>query len=66
MDITPEEIRITVERPDKVMNCDSCKRCFYIKKFEDKGELLVFTEKIKDNINDIKCFGWLQSILYPS
>ena len=66
MEILQEKIKLTVEQPDKIMNCENCGKCFYIKKFRSKGELLVMAEKVSENTMDIKCFGWVQSILYPS
>ncbi|MDD5239993.1 MAG: hypothetical protein PHH61_06060 [Candidatus Nanoarchaeia archaeon] len=61
MDVTPDEIKRTVEYPDKIMNCEKCGRCFYLRKFNNKGELLVMAEKT-NKINDIKCFGWIRSM----
>lgn len=45
------------------MDIQECKRVFYIKKFEGKGELLVMAQKDDNDCYDIKCFGWLQSDL---
>ena len=66
MEITQQEIKETVEKPDKMMNCGNCNQCSYVKKFRGKGELLVTTETIGVDDLTIKCFGWLESVLYPS
>lgn len=59
MEISQEEIKLAVEQPDKIMDCGNCGKCFYIKRFRGKGELLVMAEKIAENNLEIKCFGWV-------
>lgn len=60
--ITSDDIKNTLEKPDKLINCDFIGLCFYIKKIEDKGELLVVAKKEFENKYAIKCFNWMNSM----
>jgi len=55
METTPEDVKITVEQPDKVMKC--CNVQFYLKKILGKGEMLVMAE-LENGVYDVKHFGW--------
>ena len=64
MEITSEDIKATIQTPDKIMNCEYCGNCFYIKKITDKGDLLVYASKraasFSDNEFEVECFGWIK------
>lgn len=67
-EITKDELRATVETPDKMMSCDVCGNVYYLKKIRGKSELLVLTQKQNEDSEDynIVCFGWMEGIVYPS
>lgn len=66
MIVTPNDVRETLKTPDKTWYCGGCKTQVYIKNFKDKGELFVQGTVTIENTVEIKCFGWLQNMLYPS
>lgn len=66
MEISAEEIKETIEQPDKVLGCAYCDQCFYLKRFRGKGELLVKAKITSNDEMNIVCFGWLETVLYPS
>lgn len=65
-EITQEEVKQTIEFPDKVMDAKEAGVCCYLKKFRGKAELLVVTEWIEGDNFKLKCFGWVQGMMYPS
>lgn len=65
-EITKEELKQTIERPDKIMECKIDGICCYIRKIKGKSELVAITERAKDGKYEVKCFGWLQNMFYPS
>lgn len=65
-EITQEEVKQTIENPDKFMDCRVDGMCFYVKKIKGKAELMVMTEKLDGAYYEVKCFGWLQNMFYPS
>jgi hypothetical protein len=65
-EITQEEVKRTVEHPDKMMDCQIDGMCFFVRKIKGKTELLVMAEKTEGTNYEVKCFGWLQPMFYPS
>ncbi len=65
-EITQEEVKHTVEKPDKIMECKVDGTYCYVRKIKGKAELLVITKQIESDLFDVICFGWLQSMFYPS
>lgn len=58
-EITPEDIKLTVEQPD-LINKKCKEHVFFIKEIEGKGKLLVYAKyNPKESILDIKCADWL-------
>lgn len=62
--ITSDFIKATVEKPNKILNCETIGLTFYIKEFEGLGELLVVAKKEGENQFDIKCFDWMKSMKF--
>jgi hypothetical protein len=59
-EITAEELKDAVEKPDKMMDCQVTAICCFYKNIENKGELIAIAEKGEDGVYDIKTFGWLE------
>lgn len=60
--ITSDFIKTTIEKPNKILNCEELGLTIYIKEIEGIGELLVVAKKENANQYDIKCFDWVKSM----
>lgn len=62
--ITADLIKVTVEKPNKILNCENIGLTFYIKEIKGMGELLVVAKNEGENKYDIKCFDWMKSMKF--
>jgi len=65
-EITQEDVKQTIEYPDKIMECKKCSICCYLRKIKGKRELLVITERTDGTNYAVKCFEWANEMFYPS
>ena len=65
LEITKEELKETIEHPDKIMLSDEVGLCCHVKKIRGKHELLVILGVDETgNHNYIKTYGWLQGMSF--